>query len=242
MTHELHRLLGVSDDTDVDRLRRAYEEQMSAAARSHDHTRALALSSALDDLPSGLRSALYPRMTTRTASYEPVVTTRSPIGRISRTRRSRPLSSSRPQSSPRPQSSSRSAGRVLLTLVGVIAVVLAIAYWQQHRDNALSTGPQYQPPQGPPPAYYAQVATRDAHRVVNTIRHCDEQGGSLPTATPATTGHAAFNCASHTFNVAVAPFDRVSYLQTGPRTYRVIITSEKGPAVTYDSATDRFSS
>lgn len=209
---------------------------MSAAARSHDHTRALALSAALDDLPSGLRSALYQRATTRTAFHEPVLTDRSPIARVARPRRTRPPRSSRPSGN------SRGAGRVLLTLVGVIAIVFAIAYWQQHRDNALSSGPQYRPPQGPPPGYYAQLATRDAHRVVNTIRHCDEQGGSLPAPMPDTTGHAEFNCASHTFSVAVARFDRVSYVQTGPRTYRVIITSEHGPAVTYDSTKDQFSS
>lgn len=236
MTHALHRLLGVSDDTDVDQLRRVYEEQMATAARSHDHSRALALSSALDDLPSGLRSAMYPRMTTRTAFYEPEVTTRSPIARVARpakSRRSRSL---------RPSGSSRGAGRVLLTLVGVIAIVLGIAYWQQHRDSGFSPPPRVPQGGGPPPAYYAHIATRDAHRVVNVIRHCDEQGGSLPKPTPATTGRAAFTCGGETFDVSVATFDRVSYLQTGARTYRVIITSEQGQQVTYDSATDQFSS
>lgn len=236
MPHELHRLLGVGDDTDVDRLRRVYEEQMAAAARSHDHTRALALSSALDELPTGLRSALYPRMTTRTAPYESMVATRSPI---TRRRTSRSLRSPR---SSGPARGSRGAGRVLLTLVGVIAIVLGIAYWQQHRNNSYSPGAHLQPLPGPPAAYFAQVATRDAHRVVNTIRHCVEQGGSLPTAAPATTGRAAFTCGSETFTVSVAAFDGVSYLRTGARTYRVVITSEKGPTVTYDSAADRFSS
>jgi len=236
VTHDLHRLLGVSDDTGVDQLRRVYEEQMAAAARSHDHTRALALSSALDNLPSGLRSAMYPRMTTRTAYYEPVVTTRSPIARVASPRRSRPSRTSRPSGS------SHGAGRVLLTLVGVIAIVLGIAYWQQHRDSSFSPPPHPPYGGGPPPGYFAQLARRDAHRVVNTIRHCDEQGGSLPKATPATTGHAAFSCGQSTFDVSVAPFDRVSYLQTGARTYRVSIASEKGPAVTYDSETDQYSS
>lgn len=129
---------------------------------------------------------------------------------------------------------------MLLTLGGVIAVVLAVAYWQQHRDNSIS-GPRYQLPPGPPPAYYAQLATRDAHRVVNTVRHCVEQGGALPDPTPSTTGRAAFSCGHDTFDVSLAPFDRVSYLRTGPRTYRVVVSSVKGPSVTYDSATDRFS-
>lgn len=233
MAHDLHRLLGVSDDTDVDRLRRVYEEQMSAAARSHDHTHALALSSALDDLPAGLRSALYPRMTTRTVTSEPVVATRS---RVARPRRSTTLRAGR---SP---GSSRGAGRVLLTVAGVSAIVLAIAYWQQHRDNSFSPGPRFQAPQQPPPAYYARLATRDAHRVVNTIRHCDEQGGGPPTATPPTTGHAEFSCGQRTFHVSLAPFDRVSYVRTGQRTYHVVIASDHGPAVGYDSRTDQFSS
>ena len=209
---------------------------MSAAARSHDHTRALALSSALDELPQGLRSALYPRMTTRTAFPETMVTTRSPIARVARPRRSGSLRT------PRRSRNAHNAGRVLLTLVGVIAIVLAVAYWQQHRDNAISSGPHFQLPQGPPPGYYAQLALRDAHRVVNTVRHCEEQGGTLPRPTPPSTGGAAFSCGHDTFDVSLAPFDRVSYQQTGPRSYRVIVTSEKGPAVTYDSADDQFSS
>ena len=209
---------------------------MSAAARSHDHTRALALSSALDELPPGLRSALYPRMTTRTMAPTSVISTGSPISRLASPRRSGRVRNVRPRAN------SRGAGRVLLTLVGVVAIVLAIAYWQQHRDNSFSPGPRFQARQGPPPGYYAQLATRDAHRVVNTIRHCVEQGDALPAATPATTGYAEFTCGHETFHVSVAPFDRVSYLQTGPRTYRVVITSDHGQSAFYDSRTDQFSS
>lgn len=237
MAHELHRLLGVSEDTEVSQLRRVYEEQMSAAARSHDHRRALALSSALDDLPPNLRNALYPRLTTRTLAGPPMVDSRSPMRRVSRrTRSARPA---------RPAGSSRGAVRVLLTLTGVIAVVLGIAYWQQHRLDSPSNpagAPLPQRIHPAPPDYSVRNARRDARRVVNTIRHCLEQGGELPAPTPPVSGRADFTCSGSTFDVLLAPGDTASYVRVDAHAYRVVVTTDTGRSVSYDSRADRFSS
>lgn len=244
MAYELHRLLGVSEDTDVNQLRRAYEEQMSAAARSHDHRRALALSSALDDLPDSLRSALYPRLTTRTAYAPPVVATRSPMGRVTRRRGSRPPRIARKARSP------RGALRVVLTLVGVIAIVLGIAYWQQHRLNSQSDAglppfPDRDRPTSrfaPPPDVAIRDARRDVRRVVNTIRHCLEQGGVLPAPTLPTGGRADFSCGGRTFSLLLQPEDTVSYVRIDAHAYRVVVTTAAGTSASYDSQTDRYSS
>lgn len=244
VSYELHRLLGVPDDVGVDRLRRVYEEQMSAAARSHDHSRALALSSALDDLPQGLRSALYPRLTTRTMFPPPAVTTRSPVGRLTRSRAPRPSGRS-PTSN-----SSRGAARVLLTLVGVSAIVLGIAYWQQHRLSSVGAGPAHfagrgrlSPSTRPSPADDSRRGARlDAHRTVETIRRCSDQGGALPASTPPASGQAVFVCGAKAFTTPLAAGDIVSCVRTGRRTYRVIVTTANGWSVSYDSRTDHFSS
>jgi hypothetical protein len=56
---DLYRLVGVSADASVERLRAAYEQAVAAATRSGDHQRALELSTAFDALPPGTRTQVY---------------------------------------------------------------------------------------------------------------------------------------------------------------------------------------
>ena len=56
---DLYRLVGISADVPVDRLRAAYERAVSAATRSGDHQRALELSSAFDALPAATKAQVY---------------------------------------------------------------------------------------------------------------------------------------------------------------------------------------
>jgi len=56
---DLYRLVGISADVPVDRLRAAYEQAVAAATRSGDHQRALELSCAFDALPSATKAQVY---------------------------------------------------------------------------------------------------------------------------------------------------------------------------------------
>src|SRR4051812_31988442 len=56
---DLYRLVGVSADAPVDRLRSAYEQAGAAATRAGDHQRALELSTAFDALPPATRTQVY---------------------------------------------------------------------------------------------------------------------------------------------------------------------------------------
>jgi len=56
---DLYRLVGVSADAPVDRLRSAYEQAVAAATRAGDHQRALELSTAFDALPPATRTQVY---------------------------------------------------------------------------------------------------------------------------------------------------------------------------------------
>ena len=67
---DLYSLLGVDADISDDGLRRAYETQVSRAAKEGYQRRVLDLSNALDALPRGRGGVLFPRTswagTTRT--------------------------------------------------------------------------------------------------------------------------------------------------------------------------------
>lgn len=240
MAHELYRLLGLGEDVDVDRLRRVYEEHMGAAARSHDHTRALQLSSALDNAPPAVRSAMYPRMTTRVGPIaEPAAG------------RARPRLSARTRTAtrPRPAGRSRAALRPILIAVVVVGVVVAVAWL--NRERFRSTGGNSFP-QGPRPiahsnsrptgSGFAASAGRDARKVVDGVGYCRHIGhGALPASVPRASGQLHFTCGVGTLELDLEPGNTVEYLKTGPRDYRVIVTAQDGEFVTYNSRTHSFS-
>jgi hypothetical protein len=243
MSDELHRLLGLPDDVDVAQLRRVYEEQMGAAARSHDHTRALQLSSALDNAPNNIRSSMYPRMTTRVGPIgaEPVATrTRT------RTLTRRPARASSRSTRP---SGSRSLLRPVLIMVVIAATVLGVAWLNRDRFDS---SPQFVPPheqrpRGPQPtsALNPAVASalRDAHRVVDGVRSCRRIGpGTLPASTPGPSAQVLFHCgAGGTVRFPLEPGNTVEYVRTDRDDFRVIVTAPDGEFVTYNSRTGTYS-
>jgi hypothetical protein len=135
---ELHRLLGLPDDTDPDDLRAVYERHMSDAVRSSNHSRALALSAAFDALPDSHRGQMYRRLTT-TASSSAAHWPTTPAGPLrQRVARSRTAG----RRSPRPM---RSLGRFLFILLGIAGAVFLIAHFQQ-QPGTIPHGRQFQPP------------------------------------------------------------------------------------------------
>lgn len=56
---DLYSLLGLGPDASVPELRLAYERAVNEAAKSYNLTRAKQLSQAFDDLPLGVREAMY---------------------------------------------------------------------------------------------------------------------------------------------------------------------------------------
>lgn len=236
MSYELYRLLGVSEDADTDQLRRAYEEQMSAAARSHDHTRALQLSAALDALPAGRRSAMYPRMSTRTtASYDPVP---ARTGRGRRPVRSR--AATRPARTPR----SRGVLRSIVILVCVFAAVAGVLWMNRdtNRGYAPPRIPQLQNP--PPPSVSAELlsARRDALKLVQGVQYCRRlTHGRLPGALSPGSREARLQCGQSTLRFALEPGNSADYFRTGLGSYEVVVTAGDGELVTYDSRTRSYS-
>jgi hypothetical protein len=237
---ELHRLLGVPVDVDVDRLRKAYEEQMAAAARSHDHTRALQLSSALDSAPPAVRSAMYPRMTTRVGPIgpEPVAT------------RTRTLTRTRlpTRALGRPSRPGRGMLRPLLITVIVVATVVGVAWLDRDRSG---TPPQRFVPAhhpgpsrltGPPQSAFVASALRDAHRVVEGVQSCRRIGsGVLPSSTAGPSARVLLTCGTGTVRFSLEPGNTVEYTRTGRGAFRVIVTAPTGEFVTYNSQTGSYS-
>jgi hypothetical protein len=127
---ELHRLLGLPDDTEPDRLRAAYEQHMSDAMRSNNHTRALALSTAFDALPDSHRGQVYRRLTTTGSTSA----ARWPAASGGGSRRQRMPRSRRPRSA-------RSLGRFLIIVLGIAAAVFLIAHYQQRPGTIHQAGP-----------------------------------------------------------------------------------------------------
>jgi len=242
MSDELYRLLGLSADVDVTQLRKAYEEQMAAAARSHDHTRALQLSSALDRAPESVRSAMYRRMTTRVGPIGP-----EPVAARTRTLTRRPA---RTSGRPTRAAGSRSLLRPILIMVVVAASVAGVAWL--NRDRFGSSSPQFVRHHVPdtgvsqhsPPSQNAAVASalRDTHRVVDGVRSCQQIGdGALPESTSRPGTQVLFSCGTGTVQFPLEPGNTVEYLRTGRRDFRVIVTASDGEFVTYNSRTDTYS-
>ncbi|MDT4919273.1 MAG: hypothetical protein QOI15_175 [Pseudonocardiales bacterium] len=240
MSHELYRLLGLGEDVDIDRLRRVYEEQMSSAARSHDHSRALQLSNALDSASPAVRSAMYPRMTTRVG---PVA---QPAAAGSRTRLT---TRTRTAARPRPPGHSRAAVRPILIMVAVAAVVVAVAWFNRESfrstgGNSIPQSPQHIGRSSIQPTVSGFVASagRDAHKVVDGIQFCRRTAhGALPASVPRSSGQLHLSCGGATVDLDLEPGNTVEYLQTGRRSYRVIVTAQDGEFVTYNSRTHSFS-
>lgn len=87
---DLYSLLDLPPDTPVARVRYVYEQHMSAAVRSHDNARALALSRAFDRLPATDRRAAYSTIG-RSAGGPPIAPTRRAAAKAHRTPRRAPL-------------------------------------------------------------------------------------------------------------------------------------------------------
>ena len=236
MSDDLYRLLGLPADTPPTRLRQVYEEHVTNAVRSSDHRRALALSTALDNLDPAIRARLYPRLTTQS----PGASAARPTGRSTSRR-----SVTRRTGLPRPRS-----GRRAVVYIAVALGISGLIYLDVVQSKRPTSAVPVRRSSPPTSSYSTQFdsssghfrpAVRDARVAVRAVDQCRATTGSLPPSAPIQSGSATLRCGDGAIALDLQTGNELAYTRINARHYTLTVTAPDGRSARYDSRTGVFS-